>query len=182
MILTAQEEFGLRCALTVARAGLDESGEPASVTLGQVAEAEGLTVAYAGKIMRLLVQAGLVESTRGRSGGYRLVRSPERIRVGEVVHALGGKMYDGEICSRSASGDGLCVHNNDCAVRSLWSGLQTMVDAFLARITLRDLVVDEATMERTVATVRESLDLEASGRVTARAEQSLEEPLEEEVR
>ena len=172
MILTAQEEFGLRCALTMARAGLDETGEPASVTLGQVAEAEGLTVAYAGKIMRLLVQASLIESTRGRSGGYRLVRPAEEIVVADVVHALGGKIYNGEICSRSASGDGLCVHNSDCAVRSLWSGLQTMIDVFMARITLRDLVVDEATMERTVAAVRESLDTVAP----------VEESLQEEVR
>lgn len=158
MILTAQEEFGLRCALSMARWGEEPSGAPVSVTLGQIADAEGLTTAYAGKIMRLLVQGGLVESTRGRSGGYRLVRPGSEIVVSDVIDALGGKFYDGEICHRSASGNGLCVHNNDCAVRSLWSGLQTMVDLFLARVTLRDLVVDEATMDRTVALLRESLE------------------------
>ena len=167
MILTAQEEFGLRCALTIARGETDDSGQPASVTLGQIAESEGLTPAYAGKIMRLLVQAGLVESTRGRSGGYRLARAAESISADEVVHALGGKFYDGEICSRSASGEGLCVHNNDCAVRSLWTGLQTMVDVFLTRITLRDLAVDEATMQRTVTVVRESLDQDPTDAVGA---------------
>ncbi len=161
MILTAQEEFGLRCTLSMARYGEDSDGAPASVTLGQIAEAEGLTTAYAGKIMRLLVQGGLVESTRGRSGGYRLVRPGGDILVADVIAALGGKFYDGEICHRSASGNGLCVHNNDCAVRSLWSGLQAMVDMFLARVTLRDLVVDEATMDRTVALLRESLDDES---------------------
>jgi len=158
LILTAQEEFGLRCALTIARAGVDEDGVPRSVTLGQIAESEGLTAAYAGKIMRLLVQAGVVESTRGRSGGYRLVRASDRITAAQVVNVLGGKIYDGDICERSASGAGLCVHNNDCAVRSLWSGLQTMVDVFLDQITLRDLVVDEATMDRTVQTIRENLE------------------------
>ena len=162
LILTAQEEFGLRCALSMARAGQDPDGLPASVTLGQIAEAEGLTTAYAGKIMRMLVQGGLVESTRGRSGGYRLVRPGSEITVSQLIDALGGKFYDGEICHRSASGNGLCVHNNDCAVRSLWSGLQTMVDLFLARVTLRDLVVDEATMDRTVAVLRESLESESS--------------------
>ena len=161
MILTAQEEFGLRCALTMVRAGEDPDGSPASVTLGQVAETEGLTSAYAGKIMRLLAQGGLIESTRGRSGGYRLVRPGNEISVAQVIDALGGKFYDGEICQRSASGHGLCVHNNDCAVRSLWSGLQTMVDLFLRSVTLRDLVVDEATMDRTVAALRESLETES---------------------
>ena len=141
MILTAQEEFGLRCALSLARAGRD-----GSLTLSQIAEAEGLTTAYAGKLMRLLVQAGLVDSTRGRSGGYALTRAPESISVAEVVGPLGGPFYDGEICTRPVSASQLCVHNNDCAVRSLWSGMQGMIDRYLGQVSLTDLVSDEATM------------------------------------
>ena len=98
MILTAQEEYGLRCALSLARVAPGES-----LTLSQVAEAEGLTTAYAGKLMRLLVQAGLVESTRGRTGGYSLTRDPGEITVTEVVGPLGGPFYDGEICTKTAS-------------------------------------------------------------------------------
>ena len=150
MILTAQEEFGLRCALTLARAGVDES-----LTLSQVAEAEGLTTAYAGKLMRLLVQAGLVDSTRGRSGGYCLTRDPVGISVAEVIGPLGGRFYDGEICTRPATASDLCVHNNDCAVRSLWSGMQGMVDSYLGQVSLRDLARDEATMERAMEEMRD---------------------------
>jgi Rrf2 family iron-sulfur cluster assembly transcriptional regulator len=150
MILTAQEEYGLRCALSLARAGRGES-----LTLSQVAEAEGLTMAYAGKLMRLLVQAGLVESTRGRSGGYLLARDPVTIMVSEVVGPLGGPFYDGEICTRPASASDLCVHNNDCAVRSVWSGMQGMVDNYLGQISLRDLASDEATMDRTMEEIRD---------------------------
>lgn len=152
MILTAQEEFGLRCALTLARAGRDES-----LTLNQVAEAEGLTPAYAGKLLRLLVQAGVAESTRGRSGGYRLTRDPARISVAAVVGPLGGPFYDGEICSKPAAASDLCVHNNDCAVRSLWSGMQGMVDQYLDQVSLRDLASDEATMDRTMDEIRDRM-------------------------
>lgn len=150
MILTAQEEFGLRCALALARAGRD-----GSLTLGQVAEAEGLTTAYAGKLMRLLVQAGLVESTRGRSGGYALTRDPAAVTVAEVVGPLGGPLYDGEICTKPATASALCVHNSDCAVRSVWSGMQGMVDEYLGQIRLADLVNDEATMDRAMEEIRE---------------------------
>jgi Rrf2 family protein len=150
MILTAQEEYGLRCALSLARVAPDES-----LTLSQIAESEGLTTAYAGKLMRLLVQAGLVESTRGRSGGYCLTREPARITVAEVVGPLGGPFYDGEICTRTPSAAELCVHNNDCAVRSLWSGLQGMIDQYLAEVSLSDLVKDEATMDRTMNEIRD---------------------------
>jgi Rrf2 family protein len=155
MILTAQEEFGLRCALSLARAGREES-----LTLSQIADSEGLTTAYAGKLMRLLVQAGLVESTRGRSGGYALARDASKITVAEVVGPLGGPLYDGEICTRPATASELCVHNNDCAVRSLWSGMQGMVDSYLGQVTLRDLASDEATMERTMERIRERVVLE----------------------
>ena len=150
MILTAQEEYGLRCALSLARVAPEES-----LTLSQIAEAEGLTTAYAGKLMRLLVQAGLVESTRGRTGGYSLTRDPASITVSEIVGPLGGPFYDGEICTRSASASDLCVHNNDCAVRSVWSGLQGMVDQYLGQVTLSDLVSDEATMDRTMTEIRD---------------------------
>ena len=150
MILTAQEEFGLRCVLTLTRAGLD-----GSLTLGQVAEAEGLTTAYAGKLMRLLVQGNLVESTRGRSGGYRLARDSREISVAEVVGSLGGRLYDGEICNKPATESTFCVHNNDCAVRSLWSGVQGMVDSYLGQVSLSDLASDEATMDRTMEEIRE---------------------------
>jgi Rrf2 family iron-sulfur cluster assembly transcriptional regulator len=151
MILTAQEEFGLRCALTLARARDD------SLTLTQVAEAEGLTPAYAGKLLRLLVQAGVAESTRGRSGGYRLTRDPAEISVAEVVGPLGGPFYDGEICTKPAAASDLCVHNNDCAVRSLWSGMQGMVDRYLDQVSLRDLASDEATMDRTMDQIRDGI-------------------------
>jgi Rrf2 family protein len=150
VILTAQEEFGLRCVLTLTRAGRDSS-----LTLGQVAEAEGLTTAYAGKLMRLLVQGNLVESTRGRSGGYRLTRDPLEVTVAQVVGSLGGRLYDGEICTKPATASSLCVHNNDCAVRSLWSGVQGMVDSYLDQVSLSDLASDEATMERTMEEIRE---------------------------
>jgi Rrf2 family protein len=163
VILTQQEEFGLRCALTIARATLsNEGGAPATVTLNQIAEAEGLTTPYAGKIMRLLVQAGLVESTRGRTGGYRLTRSVRETRISDVLHALGNKFYDGEICQRTTSGEGLCVHNNDCAVRSLWSGLQQMIDQYLSRTTLYDLIADEATMDQTMSVLHDSIELQST--------------------
>jgi len=148
LILTAQEEYGIRCALTLARA--QARGEDA-LTLTQVAEAEGLTPPYAGKLLRILVQSGLVESTRGRAGGYRLLRPIREISVAEVLSGLGSKIYDGEICKRPPGEPGLCVHNSDCSVRSLWTGLQTMIDRYLSDTSLYDLITDERTMSASLA-------------------------------
>ncbi len=157
MILTAQEEFGLRCALTLARA--TDQGT-VSLTLGQIAAAEGLTVPYAGKIMRMLVAAGLVESTRGRSGGYVLARDPRAITVAEVLAGLGGKIYHEEMCESGPAEESPCIHNRDCSLRSVWSGLQSMIDLVLSRTSLQDLARDEAAMDRVVMRLRHQLDRE----------------------
>jgi Rrf2 family protein len=152
MILTSQEEFGLRCALAIARHDGTDSEE--ILTLGRIAESEGMTSAYAGKIMRLLVQEGLVESTRGRSGGYRLSRPAASISVAEVLRAAGSKFYDEELCSSLPSEGGLCVHNNDCSIRSLWSGIQRTIDSMLQEVSLAEMVTDEASMQANLRELR----------------------------
>jgi len=70
MKISAQEEFGLRCLLQLARAETHRE----SLTLGQIAVLEGISVANAGKLMWILNKAGLVQSQRGTKGGYRLSR------------------------------------------------------------------------------------------------------------
>ena len=161
MILTSQEEFGLRCALTVARASTGLEGEE-PLTLGQIAASEGMTSAYAGKIMRLLVQEGIVESTRGRSGGYRLSRDASAISVAEVLRATGSKFYEEELCEPNGGSGGLCVHNNDCSIRSLWMGIQSMIDGMLREMSLSQLICDESTMEKNIQALRSEAEAEVS--------------------
>src|SRR5437667_16092 len=75
MRLSAQEEYGLRCLLQVAR-------EPeGGLTTPQLAEREGLGAAHVHKLMRLLRRGGLVKSVRGRNGGYQLARPAEQVRL-----------------------------------------------------------------------------------------------------
>jgi Rrf2 family protein len=155
MKFTALEEYGLRCILRLA---LKEIQEPerqsvtdaTSITIGEIATEEGLTQQYAGKIFRILAKADLVESERGRKGGYRLTRSPEKITVSETLEALGGRMFDGEVCGRYTGDRHLCVHSTDCAIRSLWRGLQEMMDQVLMHTTLSDLIVSEHMMNEKV--------------------------------
>ena len=145
MKLTSQEEYGLRCILSLARQaareGVETGSGRAAVTLGQIAESEGLSPEYAGKLMGILARAGLVESVRGRNGGYWLAKSPPEICVSEVLAALGGKLYrPAETCDRFSGELVFCVHSNTCSIRSLWSGLQLLIDYVLSRTTLADLV------------------------------------------
>jgi Rrf2 family protein len=138
MKLSAQEEYGLRCLLQVARH--DPEG---SLTIPEIARMEGLSIPHVAKLMRLLRRGGFVKSVRGQAGGYRLARAPVQINVGEVLAWLGGRLFDPSFCSIHAGMAKLCTHSVDCSIRSLWRSVQLVVDQMLGKVTLADLLGNE---------------------------------------
>src|SRR6266571_2676492 len=102
MKVSAQEEYGLRCMLQLARR--QKGGLEHPLTLSEMAREEGLTVPHVAKLIRRLRKAGLVRSVLGRTGGYTLSRDACSVSVAEVLGALGGKLYDTDYCARY-SGD-----------------------------------------------------------------------------
>src|SRR5712671_5987275 len=141
MRLTAQEEYGLRCLLQVAR------GQEGSLTTPQIAEREGLTQAHVHKLMRFLRRAGLVKSVRGRKGGYQLARPAEQINVGAVLASLGGRLYSGDFCGQHTGNERTCVRNDDCSIRSLWIAIDQAVQRALQSTKLSDLLRSEPEMD-----------------------------------
>ena len=146
MKLSAQEEYGLRCLLRLASAGEDQS-----LTIPEIGRAEALSIAYVAKLMRILRQGKFVKSVRGQTGGYTLARSPENIPVGEVLAALGGRLFEPGFCDQFSGLKRLCTHSVDCSIRSLWRAVQSAVDSVLGGITLRDLLQKESTMKMQLA-------------------------------
>ena len=110
------------------------------MTIPEISKVEGLTQPHVAKLMMILRKEGFIKSTRGQTGGYTLARPPRQIAVGEVLNALGGKLYDAEFCGRHAGHNSICTHAVDCSVRSLWQVLQTAVDNVVDRLTLEDLM------------------------------------------
>ncbi|MGH9431492.1 MAG: RrF2 family transcriptional regulator [Terriglobia bacterium] len=135
MKFTANEEYGLRCLLRLGREAQD-----GSLTLPEISRAEGISMPYAAKIMRVLRQGGFVQSARGKAGGYSLSRPPERIYLGELLALLGGRLYDPTFCDRHSGVEEVCTNSVDCSVRDLWQSLQLAVDQVLSQMTLGDLL------------------------------------------
>jgi Rrf2 family protein len=143
MKLSTQEEYGLRCLLQIGRkARVDGEG----LTIAEISQAEGLSTANVAKVMRTLRMGGIVESSRGQSGGYSLARPAEEINVGEVVAVLGGRFFGPNFCEDHSGIEDLCTHTVDCSVRSLWSTVQAVVDQMLGRISLKDMMGEENAM------------------------------------
>jgi Rrf2 family protein len=137
MKLSFQEEYGLRCLLRVAT--LSDHGY---LTINEISEDEGLSTSYVAKLMRILRQRGFVRSVRGQVGGYALARPAEKIIVGEVLAALGGRLFDPRFCSEHSGLEASCKKLRECSIRTLWRTLQVLVDQVLSKVTLADLVND----------------------------------------
>jgi len=138
MKVTAQEEYGLRCMIQVAGAGPDRP-----LTVHEIGAREGLSDAYVAKLMNLLRDSGLVDSIRGRSGGYYIARPPDRVSISEILAALGGHIFEDHYCERFPGDHGACVHTTECSIRSLWGTLEGLVEQVLRRTSLADLMKSE---------------------------------------
>ncbi len=132
--LLAQEEYGLRCLLQVAR-----HRGPDPLTIPEIAQGEGLSPEYTAKLMRALRQGDLVQSIRGPGGGYRLARSPEGITAWDVIAVLGGSFFPQSFCDEHPGLLRDCIHHPDCSVRALWRSVEEAVREALDRVTLADL-------------------------------------------
>ena len=143
MKFSAQEEYGLRCMVAMAR-----HDRATSMNISDLAKAEKLTMAYVGKLMRILRKGGLVESLHGPTGGYRLARPADKISTGEILSILGGRLYEPGICKKYPGDTPFCIHNSGCAIRSLWAGLDLIIGEVLSHTFLSDLVRNEKTLSQ----------------------------------
>ncbi|MEM1119762.1 MAG: Rrf2 family transcriptional regulator [Bacteroidota bacterium] len=139
MKISAQDEYGLRILLRIARADADSG-----LSIPQLSELEGMSEPYVGKLTRNLRLAGLVTSTRGHKGGYVLAKPMEQITINEVLTALGGKLFDNQFCGSHSGTVKLCTNSVDCSVRSLWTMVQHTLDNLLEKVTLADLMSTES--------------------------------------
>jgi len=138
MKITAQEEYGLRCLLRLARMPQGQS-----VTIPEIASAESLSQPYVGKLLAILRNEGYVEAVRGRAGGYHLTRPAEEIRLGDVLLILGQPLFDDPgYCAEHAgpATTGPCVHQDGCTLKGLWQTLEDWLRHILDQVTLADLL------------------------------------------
>jgi Rrf2 family transcriptional regulator, iron-sulfur cluster assembly transcription factor len=113
------------------------SGAEGSVPLSAIAERQRLSLAYLEQLFAKLRRAGLVESARGRSGGYRLARSAAEITVAEV---LGAVEEDVKMTRCGGEDASPCMPGERCITHGLWDALGAHINVFLASVTLQHVV------------------------------------------
>jgi Rrf2 family protein len=146
VIFSAKTEYGVRLMVALGR---DVQERPTS--LKAVAESEGLPLSYLEHVVASLKRAGLVTSSRGAHGGYRLARPAEEIAMDEVVIALEGVIAPMECFEQLPTERVACSHTGDrgtnCSTRLLWMRVQGGMARALQGTTLSELVEFEARHE-----------------------------------
>jgi Rrf2 family protein len=133
MKFSAKEQYGLRAMVEFAR----RYGE-GPISLHAIAQAQAISPAYLEHVVAPLRQAGLLDSTRGAYGGYRLSRSPSAIAVSEVLRALEGAVVSLECVSDV--GDAPCARGDGiCGARKVWVQVNEELTEALDSMTLADL-------------------------------------------
>ncbi len=141
MKITASEEYGLRIILRAAKL---LAGDADLVSLHDIADAEGISVENTAAILSKLREANLIESVRGKYGGYRLSRSPSNINLYQIIDALGGTSFGIDFCDSHSGIQENCANSSNCSVRPVWSTLNSLINNFLAGITLAELLSEES--------------------------------------
>ena len=143
MMFSTKAEYGIRVLVDLAQR---EGAQP--VPLGDIAEANGLPLAYLEHLVARLRKAGLVESRRGARGGYLLGRPADEITMSEVVEALEGSIAPIECISEGADGAIVCARESDpghdCPTKLLWTRVRFSIVRTLQDTKLSDLVPAKA--------------------------------------
>jgi Rrf2 family transcriptional regulator, cysteine metabolism repressor len=144
MMFSTKAEYGIRVMVALAqRAAQNPAGEE-PVPLAEIAERDGLPLAYLEHLVARLRKAGLIDSRRGSRGGYMLARAPGEITMAEVVEALEGSIAPIECISQNSDGSIVCSRESDpdhaCPTKLLWTRVRFAIVSTLMQTTLADLL------------------------------------------
>jgi Rrf2 family transcriptional regulator, cysteine metabolism repressor len=148
MMFSTKAEYGVRVMVQLARHGTEQP-----LSLAEIADGDGLPVAYLEHLVARLRKAGLVESRRGARGGYLLARPAAEITMAEVVEALEGAIAPIECITEGADGHLVCSRetaaDHICPTKLLWTRVRGSVVRTLEDTRLSDLLQERP--RRTVA-------------------------------
>lgn len=148
MMFSTKAEYGVRVMVELARRAGEERAGGDPISLAEIAEHDGLPLAYLEHLVARLRKAGLVDSRRGSRGGYLLARSPVEITMAEVVEALEGSIAPIECISQASDGSIVCSRESDpghvCPTKLLWTRVRFAIVRILQETTLADLVLGPA--------------------------------------
>src|SRR6478609_1468198 len=145
MKLSKRGEYALRSLINL---GIAAKVGRKLVRVTELAKAEDLPIKFLEQVIQQLREAGYVESTRGKHGGYRLAKPADQIAIGGIVRLIDGPLAPIGCVSQTAYEPCNCPDEAHCGLRMLMLDVRNAISAILDRYTLAD-VVDVTTRKMT---------------------------------
>ena len=134
-MISTRGRYALRVMIDLA-----EHQNGAYIPMKDIADRQGISLKYVEKIMPILVTHKMVDSSHGKSGGYRLTKEPDQYRVGDILRLTEGSLAPvaclecgAEPCERAA----------ECRTLPMWQQYFELTNRFFDSITVADLAKNE---------------------------------------
>ena len=136
MKISTKGRYAIRLMLDLA-----QHTDDGCVSIKTIATRQGISEKYLEQIIKSLSANGLVESTRGKQGGYRLTRTPAEYTVGEILRVTEGSLAPVSCLEE----DHHCENCEDCVTFEIWQNVLDAINEVVDSITLAYLVEKQKT-------------------------------------
>lgn len=130
MKISTKGRYALRVMIDLA---VNDKGD--YVSLKDISNRQKVSLKYLEQIMAMLNKAGYVKSTRGNNGGYRLAKSPEEYKVGDIL-----RKTEGDLAPIACVNGEECGKRENCKTFKFWQGLDNVINEYVDSKTLADLI------------------------------------------
>lgn len=135
MNVTSKGRYALRIMIDLA-----QHRDEGYISLKTISDRTELSMKYLEMIVGNLKKAELVESTRGKEGGYKLSKTPEEYSIGEILNCIEDNLAP-VACIKAGSIN--CEKSAACLTVPMWKELDDITNAYLATVSLRDLITGD---------------------------------------
>ena len=132
MMISTKGRYALRVMIDLA-----QNGDENFVSLKDVAERQNISMKYLEMIVSMLNKGNMVRSQRGKTGGYKLAKTPSEYTVGEILKLTEGTFAPVMCLEEGAEA---CERAKDCVTLPLWKELNHIIDKYLDSVTLDDVI------------------------------------------
>ena len=131
MLISTKGRYALRVMIDLA-----EHRTKDFISLKDIAQRQEISEKYLESIIRMLVKAKVLESLRGKRGGYRLKKSPDQYTVGSILRLTEESLAPVSCLEQNADA---CPRAYQCRTLPLWQGLDKVIRDYLESVTIADL-------------------------------------------
>ena len=131
-MISTRGRYALRVMIDIA-----ENSNGHYITLNDIAKRQGISEKYLESILVILTRGNLLNGLRGKGGGYKLTKDPEKYTIKSILVLTEGTLSPVACLKEGAIP---CSRQSECKTLPVWKGLNDVINGYLESVTLADLI------------------------------------------